>query len=173
VKLRLVCLPVVASAVVALNGGVSSAAHKVPMTCAPKDPYYSFSSVVVSTRPTNLHSAYITGPGTIVYDNTATATVGASMTGTVSTEAGVVFAKASTSLGVGVTASRTWTDGFTYSLDVPKGQKRRMRLTQESRTFLVTKKAFDEGTCRYTVVYADNKVNAPRKVRNDSWVLES
>jgi hypothetical protein len=143
------------------------------MRCAPKDPAYSFTSVTTSRRPTNLYSAYITGPGQITYNKTTTATVGASMTGTVSTEAGVIFAKASTSIGVGVTASRAWTDGFSYSLNVPAGQRRRMRLMQESRTFLVTKKAFDEGACRYVVVFSNSKVNAPRTVRNDSWVLES
>ncbi|GAA1952369.1 hypothetical protein GCM10009798_09540 [Nocardioides panacihumi] len=57
-------------------------------------------------------------------------------------------------------------------LDQVQGLKRRMRLMQESRTFLVTKKAFDEGTCRYVPLYSNSKVNAPRKVRNDSWVLE-
>ena len=95
-----------------------------------------------------------------------------SVTATVSAEAGVVFAKASTAIGVGVTASRSWTSGFKYTLTVPKGLKRRMRLMQESRTFLVTKKAFDEGACRYVSLYSNSKVNAPRRVRNDSWVLE-
>jgi hypothetical protein len=49
------------------------------------------------------------------------------MTATVSAEAGVVFAKASTSLGVTLGAGYSGTQAFTYGLNVPSGQVRRHR----------------------------------------------
>lgn len=133
---------------------------------------YSFTNVSTSSRPTNLYSAYITGPGTITYSKSTTANVSASMTASVSAEAGVVFAKASSSIGVGVSAGRSWSDGFSYSLQVPSGQTRRMRLFQESRNMTVTKKSWDGPNCRYNVVYS-SAANAPRTTRVDAWRLEA
>ena len=152
----------------------ASAAVVVPQSC-PRDGdqyIYSFTSVVVSKRPTDLYSGYITGPGVITYSRTTTATVGASATGTVTAEAGIVFAKASAALAIGLTTSKSWTDGFSYARSVPSGQRRRMRLFEESRAFLVTKKTWNPGLCRYTAVYSNNAANAPRTERNDEWVLE-
>jgi hypothetical protein len=54
----------------------------------------------VSTRPTNVKSAYITGPGVLTYNKTVAATVGMTASASVTAEAGVVVAKASTQLGV-------------------------------------------------------------------------
>ena len=133
---------------------------------------YSYSNVRVSVRPTNVKSAYVTGPATIAYNKTISASVGASMTGTVSAEAGVVLAKASTSIGVSVTGSRTWTDGFTYTLTVPSGQRRAMQLFQESRAFTVTKQSL-RYPCTYVTVYSGQNVNAPRTSRIDEWKLVS
>lgn len=134
---------------------------------------YSFTNVAKSTRPTNLYSAYITGPGTIAYNKTTTATVGASMTASVTAEAGIVFAKASATIGVGVEVSKSWMDGFTYVLEVPSGQRRRMRLFEESRTFNVTKKSWSPGPCAYVPVYSNQAANAPRTTRVDEWKLEA
>ena len=139
----------------------------------PKEPNrYLFTKVVNSLRPTNLKSDYITGPGTVSYTKTSTATVNASMTATVSAEAGVVFAKASSSIGVTVGASYSWSQAFTYSLEVPAGQRRRMRLSTASKAFVVTKQVFSTGLCRYTTVYSA-PTNAPRLARDDEWRLEA
>ena len=142
-------------------------------TACPAEPArYSFTNVKVSIRPTNLYSAYITGPGTITYSESKTATASASMTATVSAEAGVVFAKASASLGVTVGASYSASGGFSYSLPVPSGQRRRLRLFQQSRYFVVTKKYFSTGACKWYTSYS-SATNAPKKVRDDEWRLEA
>jgi hypothetical protein len=133
-------------------------------------PDYFFTSVIVSNRPTNLESAYITGPGTISYNHTNTATAMASTTATVTAEASVVFTKASAALGVMVGASYSSTGGFTYSLPVPAGMRRKMQLFQQSRKFVVTKKVFTPATCKWSTAYADS-ANAPRKKREDEWKL--
>lgn len=141
-------------------------------SCPPDSPIYSFTNVVNSSRPTNLKSAYITGPGTIGYNRNTTATASASMTATVSAEAGIVFAKASASVGATVGASYAVTDGFTYTLNVPAGQRRAMQLYQGSKSFVVTRKILQTGTCRYVTSYSSS-TNAPRKARYDEWRLVS
>src|SRR3954465_11904980 len=74
--------------------------------CAPpgNDVIYVFTNKSFTYYPTNIHSdwASFRKGGTITYSQTKTMQVSASMTATVSAEAGVVFAKASTSLGVTV-----------------------------------------------------------------------
>jgi hypothetical protein len=150
-------------------------AAAVPATagaCPPDTPIYRFTNVSTSLRPTNLYSAYITGPGTITYNQTTTATATASMTASVSAEAGVVFAKASSSIGVTVGASYAAAGGFSYTLTVPAGQRRRLRLYQSSRAFTVTKKVFNTGRCTWITEYSA-ATNAPRKTRDDEWRLQS
>lgn len=164
----------IASVVVALVTGSSlmlaTPASASTTVCAEPTYVYTFTSVATSSRPTNLRSAYITGPGTITYNATTTATVGASMTASVSAEASVVFAKASTSIGVGVTASRAWTSGFSYALQVASGQRRAMVLYQQSRSFYVSKSRL-ASPCNYVAVYSNNAANAPRTARYDEWKL--
>lgn len=134
---------------------------------------YTFTNVRKTTRPTDVYSAYITGPGTITYSESETANVEATASASVTAEAGVVFAKASTSIGVAVTAGRSWTAGFSYSLEVPAGQRRRMRLHQESRSFAVKKQVYSASKCKYVTSYSGQNANAPRKTRVDEWKLES
>ena len=150
----------------------ASAAAPAPR-CDEPTTKYTFASIVTSSRPTDVKSAYITGPGTISYNKTVQATVGASMTSSVTAEAGVVLAKASATIGASVTASRSWTDGFTYSLPVPSGQRRAMQLFQSSKYFKATKYTLHATTCTYTTSYAGNTVNAPLTARDDEWKLVS
>lgn len=173
----LVAMPMAAGCLAVAGISPAAAAPEPPVTqaCPPEGPasLYTFTNVKRSSRPTDLYSAYITGPGTITYNKTVAANVAASTTATVSAEAGVVFAKASASLGVSVTAGRTWTDGFSYALEVPSGQRRRMRLYQESRSFLVSKKRWNASACTYVTAYSGASANAPRTERVDEWKLES
>jgi hypothetical protein len=160
---------------VAVSASPAAAGPVVPQACPAEgpNPWYTFADIHRSSRPTNLYSAYITGPGTISYNEQRSATVSASASASVTAEANVVFAKASTTLGVSVSAGRTWTDGFNYSLTVASGQRRRMRLFQEARTFVVTKKTWNSGQCRYQTAYQNQAANAPRTTRHDEWKLES
>ncbi|MBO4162851.1 MULTISPECIES: hypothetical protein [Micromonospora] len=159
-------LPVVALQAPALAG---------PQGCPAEgeNPLYTFTNISKSTRPTDVYSAYITGPGTISYSENETANVAATASATVSAEAGVVFAKASTSIGVSVTAGRSWTAGFSYALEVPSGQRRRMRLFQESRSFVVKKQTWNVAQCKFLTNYSGASANAPRTARVDEWKLES
>jgi hypothetical protein len=150
----------------------ASAATDSVTACAKEPPIYTFSNKVVSLRPTNLYSPYQTG-GTISYNKTVTATASYSATATVSAEAGVVFAKASTSLGVTVGASYASSGAFTSTLFVPAGQRRRMRLFQAGRAFKVTKQMFNQQTCKYYVKYSGAAASAPKVVREDEWRLEA
>jgi hypothetical protein len=150
--------------------GLPAAAQANAQICAEPSTLYSFSSVAVSSRPTNVKSAYVTGPAVISYNKTVSATVGLTASSSVTAEAGVVVAKASTQLGLALTTSRTWTDGFTYALTVPSGQRRAMQLFQESRSFYVTKKSLVY-PCSYKIVYSGQSANAPRTAREDEWKL--
>ncbi len=132
--------------------------------------HYSFSNKSVSRRASNLKSDYLRGPGTITYSTTKTATVTASMTATVSAEAGVVFAKASTSLGVTVGASYSKAGTWNYSKPVPSGTTARLVRYRESRKFTV-KKTRIVAPCTVQTVYIAN-VNAPRASDINVWDLE-
>lgn len=141
-----------------------------PAVCDGPSPVYTFRNVSVSSQPTNLKSAYTTGAGTLSYNKVKSSAIGASLSASVSAGAGLVLAKASTSLGVGVPAPRTWQDGFSCSLQVPRGQRRAMQLYQSSRRFTVTKEVL-RSPCTYVVSYSNAAANAPRKTRQDEWKL--
>jgi hypothetical protein len=145
----------------------------VPLGCAPEPAVYSFTSVARSTRPTNLVSAYITGPGTISYEKSATASVSAAASGAVGVEINAVVAKASVEIGVELSAEKSWAEGFSYSIRVPSGQRRRLRLHQESRSFDVRKQTFNTAQCKYVTAYSAQTANAPRKTLVENWRLES
>lgn len=132
---------------------------------------YKFTNVSVSKRLSNLRSDYLKGPGTITYTRTKTATAKAEMTATVSAEAGVVFAKASTSLGV--TVGKEWSKSGTwsYSAKVEKGRTARLVMWHKSRSFLVTKKRLDPEGCSYSRVYRA-WVDAPVQANTNVWALQ-
>lgn len=142
--------------------------------CPPDGPttIYKFTHVSTSSKATNLHSDYIEGPATVSYNQSATATVSASMIATVSAEAGVVFAKASASLGVTVGASYSKANSWTYSKPVPKGKTARLTLFHDTRIFTVTKLRWNPGRCGFNTVYS-SAVNAPLKSNSANvWKLQ-
>jgi hypothetical protein len=132
--------------------------------------YYSFKDKTTSRILSNKRSDYLVGPGTINYTSSTTATANASMTATVAAEAGVVFAKASASLGV--TVGGSWSKGgsWSYSKPVPKGKTARLVMWHESRSFTVTKKRL-VAPCKLVTVYV-SRVKAPRKANINVWNLQ-
>lgn len=144
-----------AAAVTLLSGGLAVvAAGPASAYCTEVgNVYYSFGSPTTVWKATSLKSSYITGPGTITFTKGRTWTVSASMTATVSAEAGVVFAKASTSLGVTVGASYAGTLGWAYALNVGAGKTMAMQQYKSARKFLVTKKTI-VAPCDVKVVYS-------------------
>lgn len=155
--------------------GVANAADVQPYSCPPDGPstHYTFTNVATSTRPTDIKSAYITGPGTITYSDQTTASVSASASASVTAEAGVVFASASATIGVSVSAGHSWSQSFSYALQVPAGQRRAMQLFQESRSFNVTKQIWNPGKCTFVNSYVNQPANAPRTANELSWLLVS
>jgi hypothetical protein len=169
---RIICVTVFALAASILLAPMAQAAENDALICDDPKVVYSFKQVSKSSRGTKTKSAYITGPGTISFNRTVSTSVGATVSASATAEASVILAKASTTLGLALTASRSWTDGFNYSLVVPSGKRRAMRLYQESRSFRVTKKQL-RSPCEYVTQYSNQPVNAPRKKRVDEWKLVS
>ncbi|MET7280195.1 hypothetical protein ABZS29_18310 [Kribbella sp. NPDC005582] len=164
----------VSTAAVLLGSGLTALpAQAGTQACPPEPARYSFTNFKLSKLGTNLMSRYITGPGTISYNKTTTATVGLTASASVTAEAGVVVAKASTTAGVALTSQYSRTDGFTYSMTVASGQRRRMRLFQTSRYFVVSKRAFNTHTCTWYSPYSGKAANAPQKAMDEEWLLQA
>lgn len=132
---------------------------------------YKFTKVSKSKRLTNLRSDYLKGPGAITYEETKTASTKAEMTASVSAEAGVVFAKASTSIGVTVGKEWSKSGSWSYQAKVDRGRTARLVMWHVSRKFLVTKKRLDPEGCSYHRVYRA-WVNAPVKANTNVWKLQ-
>ena len=141
-----------------------------PRVCTGPTPIFTLGTSKVDSRPTNVKSAYITGPGTLTYNKNISATVSAGTTTTASADIPLIVTKANASFSKSVTNSRSWSDGFSYSLTVPKGQRRAMRLFQASRSFTVKKETL-VSPCSYKVVYTNQLVNLPLASRDDEWKL--
>ncbi|MFL6115058.1 MAG: hypothetical protein ACJ786_27490 [Catenulispora sp.] len=140
----------------------ASAAHAV---CDQPSTLYSFKDKAYTTLPTDVMTPWMSYPGDITLSQTTTATAMASVTATVSAEAGIVFAKASASLGV--TVGGSWSKSSTWSAHqaVPKGKQARLRLYHEALGFEVTKKV-TSGQCGWKTVYT-SKVIAPVETGSD------
>ncbi len=151
-----------ATFLLSLLGGVATIAQAPAANAICADAgtvFYSFTSVSGVWKTTSLSSSYITGPGSISLTKGRTWEVNASMTATVSAEAGIVFAKASTSLGITVGASYSGTLQFTYTLDVAAGKTMRMQQYKSARKFTVTKKHLNS-LCQ-TITDYSSSVTAP------------
>lgn len=122
----------------ALGAGAQSLAIQ-PCPEVNDPPGYQISNGAKAWMKTNLRSDYLRGPGTITYNKTTTSTVNASITGTTSAEAGVIFAKASVSLSVTVGASYSKADSWSYAATVPAGKTMRLQQYKEGRSFTVLK----------------------------------
>lgn len=131
--------------------------------------YYSISNGAKSWLKTNLRSDYLRGPGTITYNKTATSSVNASVSGTTSAEAGVVFAKASVSLSVTVGGSYSKSDSWSYAAHVAAGQTKRLQQFKESRSF-TAKKTRIVAPCDTKTEWT-RKFNAPVKRATYKWQL--
>ena len=132
--------------------------------------YFIIGPATASSKMTNLRSAYLQGPGTITYNQTRSATVTATMSTKVSAEAGVIFAKASTELGVSVGKSWSKAGTWTYAKPVPSGKTARLVMYHETRRFRVTKRSISGATCQATTLWSET-VTAPRTHGYNVWRL--
>jgi hypothetical protein len=173
-RIRLLILPLLVALASPFVVASPSFASAGVLACSPPDglyEYYTISSVTNVNMGTNVASDYLTGPGTVGVSTSKQAVVNASMTATVAAEAGVVFAKASTSLGVTVGASWATTTTWSYSKPVPAGKTARLRMYHLGKRFVVTKRHFYGTTCSYHIMYTST-VTAPVKPGANVWNLE-
>ncbi len=165
VSVLLGCAVVVAPAALGAGAG-ALAIQPCPEVNDPPD--YIISNGSRAWMATNLRSDYLRGPGTITYNKTTTSTVNASITGTTSVEAGVIFAKASASLSVSVGASYSKSDSWSYAATVPAGKVMRLQQYKEGRAFTVQKYKIVP-PCKTKYLWK-KKVTAP--VRNASYLWQ-
>lgn len=141
---------------------------------------YKFRNKEIVYHPTSLMSAWQVGGygGSITYNKTATKEVNASVTATVSAEAGVIFAKASTSLGVTVGGSYSRSESWSHTMNLPANKNRmyRMRQYHFSVNFEVMKKSWSHSDCDWTnnvwSAWQDVKHAPERNESGTVWRLE-
>ncbi len=146
----------------------SSSAHAI---CDADRTIYEFKAVKGTERLTNVRGDWMEAGFRAAYNDTTTATVNASMTATVSAEAGIVFAKASASIGMTVGASWSKAKSWTYTgPEVPRGKEGRVVMYRESRKFTVVKKSL-RSPCTYVTVYSAS-VEAPTIFGTNIWRMQ-
>lgn len=150
--------------------------------CAPpgNETIYVFRNKSFTYYPTNIRSDWATfrNGGSITYNQTKTMTMSASATATVTAEAGVIFTKASASLGVTVGRSDSWTKSWSYTANVPadKDHKYRLHAYHYSANFSVMKKRFNgaPSVCNYQNVWGSwqRVKHAPAAAVRNVWRLD-
>lgn len=150
-----------ATAIALTAGGLSVAMAPPAAAACPEmgKTFYKIYNGDKVWKKTSLSSSYIKGPGSISLKLGRSWTVSASMTASVTAEAGVVFAKASATLGITVGASYSDTLDKTYTLSVPKGKVRRLQQYKRAYKFGVKKTRLDS-KCIARTVY-NTTVTAP------------
>jgi hypothetical protein len=170
-----------ALAAVIVAGGLVGVSGSPAIAGCPPDHGTSYQIYNKSTvyKGTNLASTwtYIKDTQSIAYSSTKTGTLTASGTATVGADAGVIFAKASTSFSVTVGKSWAKSDSWTYTLKPQKKKgktKVRMRLYHEAKKFTVRKYTWQDTpkcTTKETTKYRKT-ITAPVKRNNNIWKLE-
>ena len=150
-KRILLAVPVLVAASISALAGAPSA-HA---SCAPDGALtnYATHNVVRMYQPTNLASPWQAGKagGSITYHQTATESTSASLSTTVGADAGVIFAHASTSIGVTVGKTWTYSQEWNNTLNTPSDANTlyRMHLYHVSYTFLFNKVIWSNTKCAY------------------------
>ncbi len=160
---------------------VMSAAPAAARCVAPGDEViYLFKNKSFTYYPTNIRSdwAKFRKGGTISYSKTSTMEMNASVTSTVEAEAGVIFAKASASLGLTIGGSHSNSETWTYSANVPPSKKFKYRLHayHYSANFSVMKKRFNGApkVCDYQKSWKrwQRVKHAPAKAERNIWKVD-
>ncbi|MEU6239931.1 hypothetical protein [Streptomyces sp. NPDC047024] len=163
-----------------LSGGavaVSASPAAAGIDCG-RDPIYSISNKKTVWEPTNVHSDWAKPGVTISYAKNKTGSWTATGTATIGAEAGVIFAKASTSFSVSV--GKTWSksDTWTYAAKVEKKSgksKGRLMMYHEAKGFSVTKfrlVANGQQKCVKSTIWKKNGIVAPVKRNNNLWGIQ-
>lgn len=131
---------------------------------------WKFTNVSKSYKPTKLYSNWVHpkhGSMTVTFSQQATSQWTGTVSASLTAEAGVVFAKASTTIGASI--AKTWSKSKTwsYSVTVKKDTKHeyRLRQRQETRKFTATKYSLYRGDCSYKKVKSGTG-EMPRKLES-------
>jgi hypothetical protein len=161
---------------------ITAAAPHASAYCAPPDGaevIYKFRNKSFTYYPTNLKSSWTLFPygGQITYQETTTKHVEASVTATVEAEAGIIFAKASASVGVTVGGGFQWSKSWSYTTNVPADRDHKYRLHNYHYTvnFGVMKKRWVPGaTCEYRNAWSSwqRVTHAPVKAERSIWRVD-
>ncbi|WP_228980485.1 hypothetical protein [Streptomyces sp. DH12] len=167
-----------ALATVVVSGGiVVGTAAPAFAACDQSGTFYSILNKKTVWKNTNVHSDWARPGVTISYAKNKTGTWTATGTATVGADAGVIFAKASTSFSVAVGKSWSQSDTWTYSATVQKktGKSRgRLMMQHEAKSFTAHKYRVSTGAggaCKATTIYKANIV-APVKKSSNLWGIE-
>ncbi|MFF9393018.1 hypothetical protein [Streptomyces griseoluteus] len=163
-----------------LSGGavaISASPASAGIACS-NSPIYSISDKHTVWKATNVHSDWARPGVTISYAKNKTGSWTATGTAQFGTEAGVIFAKASTSFSVSV--GKTWSksDTWTYSATVKKQSgksKGRLMMYHEAKGFSVTKYRLvpnGQQKCVKSKVWKKTGAVAPVKRNNNLWGIQ-
>lgn len=160
------------------GSAMAAVTHKVsngqvrPDMCEPESGYTHISNIQTSTRPTNVVSSYVEGPGTISYNRTLSFSASGTLSSSISASGGILALTVSAQAGVAVTLGASYSEGFTYSLEVPRGTTERVQLEQRSKSFYATRYNWNQGECKY-INTASGSGNLPYKTQAGVFVRQN
>lgn len=168
-KITLAAALLLAIAVAAASGAKTAHAYTV---CTTAKTAWVISDARWMQQPTNVYSDYIRGPGTISYTKSKTAATGAALSAEVTAEAGVVLAKASTT--VGTTVSKTWShdQSWSYTKPVPAGRVARLMMFHQALQFRASKYRLGLGGCTRAELLSTSVNVAPVAGNANLWDLQ-
>ncbi|MCX4789121.1 MULTISPECIES: hypothetical protein [unclassified Streptomyces] len=140
--------------------------------------FYSIGDKKTVWVNTNIHSDWGKPGVTLGYTKNRTGTWTATGTATVGAEAGVIFAKASTSFSVSLGKSWSKSDTWSYSATVQKKKGKtmgRLMMQHEAKGFSVTKYRWvpkSGGTCKKEKVWKKSNNVAPVKKNSNLWGIQ-
>ncbi|MFE7359256.1 hypothetical protein ACFU8Q_40855 [Streptomyces sp. NPDC057543] len=157
-------------------GATASPASAGEICDAP--PVYTIGDKKTVWVNTNIHSDWGKPGVTLGYTKNRTGTWTATGTATVGAEAGVIFAKASSSFSVSLGKSWSKSDTWSYSATVQKKKGKtmgRLMMQHEAKGFSVTKYRFAAkagGHCQKVKVWKKSNNVAPVKKNSNLWGIQ-
>ena len=130
---------------------------------------YKFSGISRDWLATNLHSDYLTGPGSITYSKERTSTVTGTYHGTGKVEVDLIVVKFGAEAGPAVSYSVAKSATWSYRAEVPAGKTKRLQQYKEARSFTVQKRQI-VAPCNVKTIW-NRKFTAPLKSNTYRWAL--
>jgi hypothetical protein len=149
---------------VAIAPATSAFAH-----CPEETDYSRSGSATKVWLGTNLYSALVTGPGSIVKTFTKTSETSATASASFSVSAGVI-ASATAEVGVSLTSSSSYSQSWAYNIEIPSGTTARAHFFKEGYK-IPTEKSVVEPTC--TVSTSHGYTYAPVSSNSDAYYCDA